>query len=83
MSNSDPIDGALTPAERQRILDCVDACEMIGKPAAIVCLLAALSELIDAWNAGDRIGVNDAEAQMTMDAVAKLELQPPPDESQN
>jgi hypothetical protein len=78
-----PIDDQLTPDEQRRILDCVEACDGIGNPRAIVCLLAALHELGEAWTQGRLISGNDAEAEMVMDAVAKLELQLPPDQSQN
>ena len=73
----------LTPEEQQRILDCVNGCEGIGNPEAIICLLAALHELGEAWTMGRAISANDAEAEMVMDAVAKLKLQLPPDQTQN
>ena len=66
--------------EKQRIVDCVNGCAGLGNPLALPDLIIAVGELIEALEAGRQIGMDDAEAQSLMDAVAMLEPTPPPHE---
>ena len=73
----------MTPAEQQRIMDCVNACAGLGNPAGIVALLEAVDGLLVAWNEGQAIESDDPEAQQLRAAVLNLDPQPMSDEERN
>ena len=73
----------LTPQEQQRIVDCVNACQGLGNPAGIRELLEAVDGLLVAWNEGQSIARDDAEAQQLRAAVLNLDPQSMTDEERN